>query len=218
MCQILHICYVSHFLVNYTKCGSCFDIKEFVLFLLLLSEPFLTRVIIPWYLSREMSKPQEGGKNAQSGRSQTVLNTSLTKGVTTLDEFKHGFPYEELSTVSYKWWGSSCPDGYESISRDGAKHREMARQRLSVESADDGASSVTVDKEKDENAQGKRIGPQGTGLLADVRKKAVEEGREALKLGVIRRYGANKLGKREKTLLLRIFKSSISREWMNGTS
>ncbi|PON73083.1 hypothetical protein TorRG33x02_250590 [Trema orientale] len=162
------------------------------------------------------SLQQEGGKYVQIGRPQTVLSTSLTKGVTTLDEFKHGFPSEGLSTVSYKWWGSNSPDGYESISKDVMQSGDVSKQRQPV---DDAAGSVTMDEEKSGNAEErKRIGPQGTGLLTAVRKKIAEEGREALKLGVTKRYGANKLGKREKALLLRIFKSSTMQEWMNGTS
>lgn len=168
------------------------------------------------------SLQQEGGKNVQTGRSQTMLSTStstsLAKGVTPSDEFKHGFPSEGLSTVSYKWWGTSFPDGYEGVSKYGARSNEVAKRGQSVESKDDGSGPVTMDEEKGGNAEEKSIGPQGTGLLMDVRKRVVEEGREALKLGVIRRYGANKLGKREKTLLLRIFKSSSLQERMNGAS
>ncbi|KAF3444991.1 hypothetical protein FNV43_RR14684 [Rhamnella rubrinervis] len=146
-----------------------------------------------------------------------MLSTSLAKPVTSLDEFKYGFPTNGLSTVSNKWWGSSCPEGYEDICKDGAVSVEVAKQQSDVV-ADDGGSSVTVGKEQCESEEGTNIGPQGTGLLMAVRKRAVEEGRESLKLGVIRGYGANKLGRREKTLLVRIFKSSMSRQWINGSS
>ncbi|KAF4385930.1 hypothetical protein F8388_010486 [Cannabis sativa] len=159
----------------------------------------------------------EGGKNVQIVRSQNVLTTNLTKGVNnihhTLDEFKHGFPSQGLSTVSYKWWGgTSFPDGHEAISnsKDGAGSQELAK----VQST----GAVSTREEKGGNEEEKDNGCEGTGLLMDVRKKVVEEGREALKLGVIRRYGAHKLGKKEKALLLRIFKSSTLQELMNGTS
>lgn len=158
---------------------------------------------------------QQGGKNVHIGRPQTMLSTSLAKAVTSLDEFKYGFPTNGLSTVSNKWWGSSCPEGYEDICKDGAVPVEVVKQQSDVV-ADDGGNSATVGKEQCESEEGKNVGPQGTGLLMAVRKRAAEEGRETL--GVIRGYGADKLGRREKTLLLRIFKSSIPKQWINGSS
>lgn len=62
------------------------------------------------------------------------------------------------------------------------------------------------------------VGPQGTGLLTTVKKRTVEEGRKALKLSVFRGYGINKIGKRERALLLRIFKSSLPKQWIIGSS
>ncbi|XP_057433217.1 uncharacterized protein LOC130726027 [Lotus japonicus] len=64
------------------------------------------------------------------------------------------------------------------------------------------------------NAQNSET-PQGSSLLTAVRKRAVEEGREAFKLGVFRGYGVNKLRKREKILLHQIFKSSLPRSWIH---
>ncbi|CAL9019465.1 unnamed protein product [Prunus brigantina] len=49
---------------------------------------------------------QQGSKNVQTGRPQNILTLSLTKGNTTYDEFKHGFPSDGLSTASNKWWGT----------------------------------------------------------------------------------------------------------------
>lgn len=147
---------------------------------------------------------QQGNKNIQNGSAQNVLKPSLTK---TLDEFKYGFPSDSLSTLCYKWWGS---DGYESFCEDGAETDEEDRHK-SEELADDGAKPETG---KEEN----NIDSQGTGLLRAVRKRAAEEGREALEIGAFKGYGVNKLGKRERTLLLRIFKSSLSSQWLYGSS
>ncbi|KAH7533720.1 uncharacterized protein LOC107416120 [Ziziphus jujuba] len=159
---------------------------------------------------------QQGGKNVQIGRSQTMLSTSLAKSVTALDEFKYGFPSNGLSTVSNKWWGSSCPEGYEDICGHGANTGEVMKQQ-SDNVADNGANLVKVDKEQHEGDEGRNVGPQGTGLLMAVRKRIADEGRDALKLGVTRSSGIKKLGRRQKTLLLRIFKSSIPRQWIHGT-
>ncbi|CAB4308413.1 unnamed protein product [Prunus armeniaca] len=66
----------------------------------------------------------------------------------------------------------------------------------------DGASSTVVDKEKCESGKEENISSQGTDLLMAVRKRSLEEGQKALKLGVFRGYGAKKLGRRERALLL----------------
>lgn len=161
---------------------------------------------------------QQGSKNVQNLRSQNLLSTSLTKGIAALDEFKYGFPSNGLSTASNKWWGSSSPNGCEGNLGDGVETNEDDKHK-SEEMVGVGPGVVIVDKE--ECVTGKEesnIGPQGTGLLTTVRKKTVEEGREALKLGVFRGYGINKIGKRERTLLLRIFKSSLPKQWINGSS
>lgn len=174
-----------------------------------------------------MSKPQvvmashnlqqQGIKNVQSGRPQNCITLSLTKG-TTLEEFKYGFPSEGLSTTSNRWWASNSPDRDEGVRGDAAKTDEDNKLQ-SDKLADDSASSITVNEEKCESGKEENnIDPQGTDLLVAVRKRAVEEGKKALKLGVFRGYGAKKLGKRERTLLLRIFKSSMPKDWIPDSS
>lgn len=161
---------------------------------------------------------QQGTKNIQNVRPQNLLGTSLTKGITILDEFKYGYPSDGLSTASNKWWGSSSPVGCEGIFGDGAETNENEKHQ-SEEMVADSSDKLTVDKEKHEGGkEGCKIASQGMGLLATVRKRSMEEGREALKLGVFRGYGINKVGKRERTLLLRIFKSSLPKQWIYGSS
>jgi hypothetical protein len=161
---------------------------------------------------------QQGNKNIQNVRPQNLLGTSLTKGIAILDEFKYGYPSDGLSTASNKWWGSSSPDGCEHIFGDGAETNENEKQQ-SEKMVADSSDMVTVDKEKHEGGkEGCKIASQGMGGLASVRKRSMEEGREALKLGVFRGYGINKIGKRERTLLLRIFKSSLPKRWIYGSS
>ena len=145
---------------------------------------------------------QQGNKSADSGRTQSLLNTSLTKGMTTMDEFKYGFPSKGLSTTSNKWWGSSDHDDRAGTNPDRAK--------CQLEERANEAEKVACETGNAENSEP----PQGAALLKAVRKRSVEEGREALKLGVFRGYGVNKLGKREKTLLCQIFRSSLPRSWI----
>ncbi|TKY46784.1 hypothetical protein E2542_SST28833 [Spatholobus suberectus] len=147
---------------------------------------------------------QQGNKNVESGRAQNAVNAGLTKAMTTMDEFKCGFPSEGLSTTSNKWWGSSDHDDCAGTNANGAK------SRLEEKAAGE-ADKVAHETGKAENNET----PHGSSLLTAVRKRAVEEGREALRLGVFRGYGVNKLSKREKILLHQIFGSSLPRSWMD---
>ncbi|KAG5001909.1 hypothetical protein AAZX31_08G298200 [Glycine max] len=148
---------------------------------------------------------QHGNKNIESGRTQNVVNSGLTKAISTMDEFKCGFPSEGLSTTSNKWWGNSDRDDRAGANANGAKSHQP-EEKVGAET--DKMAHETGKAEKSEI-------PHGSSLLKAVRKSAVEEGREALKLGVFRGYGVNKLGKREKTLLHQIFGSSLPRSWMD---
>uniref|UniRef100_A0A5B7BEG7 RWP-RK domain-containing protein n=2 Tax=Davidia involucrata TaxID=16924 RepID=A0A5B7BEG7_DAVIN len=165
--------------------------------------------------SRSITMQQQGNKNIQNGRSQNLHSLNLTKGtLASLDEFKYGFPLDGLSTASNKWWGSSS--GNENFHGNGGEDVQEDEQQ-SKELVDDGARLLldieNLESERDESD----MGPQRMGSLTTVRKRAVEEGREALKLGVYRSYGANRLGRREKVLLLQIFKSSLPSQWRYGS-
>lgn len=129
--------------------------------------------------------------------------------MTTVDEFKYGFPSDGLSTTSSKWWGRSGPNDSAGKHPDGAEASDHGKGRPE-ERAEEEADTETCETGEDETMKT----PEGTALLTDVRKRAVEEGREALKLGVFRGYGVKKLGKREKMLLLQIFRSSFPRSWI----
>ncbi|GAV79261.1 RWP-RK domain-containing protein [Cephalotus follicularis] len=159
---------------------------------------------------------QQGNKTSQVGQPHISINASLTKGMTTLDEFKYGFPSNGLSTATNKWWGSSSPDGYESICEDGAEIEEDDKSQ-SDEKVNENANSMVLDKEKHENGDKENIGPHGIGILTAVRKRNVEDGREALMIGV-HSYGIKKLARRESALLLRIFRSPFPKDWICGSS
>ncbi|XP_004303879.1 PREDICTED: uncharacterized protein LOC101310432 [Fragaria vesca subsp. vesca] len=160
---------------------------------------------------------QQGSKNVQTGRPHNLLTLSLTKG-TTLEEFKSGFPSEGLSTASNRWWGSNSPDCDEGIHGE-ADNADEENKHQSNKLADDSASSITGNQEKcGSEKQENNIDPQGTDLLVAVRKRAVEEGKKARKLGVFRGYGARKLGRKERTMLLRIFESSLPKDWIPDSS
>lgn len=148
---------------------------------------------------------QQGNKSVESGRTQNLPNTVLAKGMTTLDEFKYGFPSESLSTTSNKWWGwSDCNDRTDT-NQDGGKSQP--------EESGGKAEKKECETGKAESSEETR---QGSSLLRSVRKRAVEEGNETFKSGVFRGYGVNKLGKREKILLHQIFGSSLQKSWIDA--
>lgn len=147
---------------------------------------------------------QQGSKNTVVGQSQVLLNASLTKGIMVPDEFKYGFPSDGLSTATYKWWGSSSSDVNGSTNSEEAETDEVDKNQ-SEEKADGSATSVLFNEISGNVKQVTETEPQGSGLLTALRKRTVEEGKEALKLGVHKKYCVKKLGRKERLLLLRIF-------------
>ncbi|CAK9176435.1 unnamed protein product [Ilex paraguariensis] len=151
--------------------------------------------------SRGMSQ-QQGNNRIQNGS----YSSNLAKGIPAiLDEFKYGFPSYGLSTSSCRWWGSHSSDG--SIHGNGGED-VGENNRQSNELVDEACELLSMDTERSASgADGSNFSHQGMGSLLAVRKRAADEGREALKLGVYRGYGVNKLAKRERMLLRRIFES-----------
>lgn len=141
----------------------------------------------------------QGNKNIQNATQAIV------------DEFKYGFPSDGLSRTSNKWWGSSTTD-----SKKDAHGKEDNKQ--SEKPVNDSPSKDKVDSQSGKDESNNLPELSGTGLLSAVRKRAVDEGREALKLGVHQFSGIKKPGKREQRLLLGIFGSSLPKEWWDGSS
>ena len=153
---------------------------------------------------------QQQGKNIQNGRPQPLYSSNMTQGTqASLDEFKYGFLSDGLAVVSYKWWGSISLDNSEDTKGNGVEDTQGGK-RKSEELSD----ALLMVGEKPGGRNDKSITDlQGTGSLSDVRKSAADEGREALKLSVHRGCGVNKMDRRERKLLLRIFKSSLPSHW-----
>ncbi|KAK4846187.1 hypothetical protein QYF36_014146 [Acer negundo] len=157
---------------------------------------------------------QQGSKNAPVTHPHILLNASSIKGLMAQDEFKYGFPSGGLSAITNKWWGSSTSDDYERT-RGGEAETDEEDKHQPEEKADDSVTSTTMDEKESENGKiDSNINPEGSGLLATIRKRNVDEGREALKLGVYKSNGVKKLGRKEKVLLLRIFRSTLPKEWI----
>ncbi|GMI67457.1 hypothetical protein HRI_000415000 [Hibiscus trionum] len=154
---------------------------------------------------------QQGAKNMQTSQALNFGHQSLMIGTKMSDEFKFGFPSDGLSIATKKWWGSSKSDGHETVEVDGAE-TEGEDKHQSIEEPDDMANNKADENRKLEDG----ISPQGSALLAAVRKRAMEEGREALKLGVHRGCAMKKLSSRKASLLLQIFKSSLPNDWFHG--
>ncbi|KAJ0112940.1 protein NLP4 isoform X2 [Pistacia vera] len=160
---------------------------------------------------------QQGSKNTVVGQPQVLLNASLTKGTMAPDEFKYGFPSDGLSTATYKWWGSSSSDVNGSTNVEEAETDEVDKNQ-SEEKADGSATSIVGNKISENVKKVTDIDPQGSGLLTAIRKRSVEEGKEALKLGLQKKYCVKKLGRKERLLLLRVFGSALPKEWVFESS
>lgn len=138
---------------------------------------------------------QQGTRNFQSGSSPHFRISNLTKGASVnYDEFKYGFPSNGLSTTTYRWWGNKSPDGDQDIKLNDDNAKNSAEQTDDV--ADKSECQTSVDS-------------MGTSLLTNVRKRAVKEGKETLKLGVYRLRNANKLDSTKRKILRQVFKSYL---------
>ncbi|PHT51703.1 hypothetical protein CQW23_06165 [Capsicum baccatum] len=146
----------------------------------------------------EMSKAgafsqQQGARNFQSGSLPHFRISNLPKGTSVSnDEFKYGFPSDGLSTTTYRWWGNKSPDRNEDskLNDDNAKNNTEQPENITEKSE----CQTSVDS-------------RGTTLLTDVRKRAVKEGKETLKLGVYRGRSANMLDSTKRKILHQVFKS-----------
>lgn len=151
---------------------------------------------------------QPGNINAQIRRPLNVQSTNWVQGPTSFDEFKYGFPSGGLPSISNKWWGSSCPD--ETNNEVDDKHHFKV--------VNDGSASI-IDQEKSGSIEEDlQADLQGTHLLTALRKRSLERGRKVLKHGnSFHGHGLNKLSKKERSLLLNIFRSSVPDEWINNS-
>lgn len=151
---------------------------------------------------------QQESKQVQSGQIQSVISGSLIKSLTVLDEFKHGYPSNGLSVASNKWWGSGSPGDFDYI--DATETGRECRPKCE-DAADDGSNAEKKPESGKENSDDSL---RGTSLLTAVRKRALEEGQEAIKMGAFRSHHAHKIGKKEKSLMVNIFQSSLPKGWI----
>lgn len=152
-----------------------------------------------------------------------------------LDEFKYGFPSNGLSNVTHRWWGNSSSnsnggDGRKNDNEDANESNQQSKENFAEKNdnedadksnqqskedlADDAVDLSSEDGEMSESKTNEtEVDTQWTHLLSTLRKRAVKEGNQALKLGVYRGYGVNKLDQSKKMVLHQIFKSSFPNQW-----
>ncbi|XP_039044872.1 protein RKD5-like [Hibiscus syriacus] len=119
---------------------------------------------------------QQGAKNIQMGQTLNFNHQSLMIGTKMSDEFKFGFPSDGLSVATNKWWGSSKSDGDEAVDVDGAE-TEGENKHQSKELPDDMAND-----KPNENGKLDDLNPQGSDLLAAVRKRLWKKDEKRLNL------------------------------------
>ncbi|KAL0306711.1 UNVERIFIED_CONTAM: hypothetical protein Sradi_6088400 [Sesamum radiatum] len=86
----------------------------------------------------------------------------------------------------------------------------------SVDTAADLSSADEEETEAKKNETNSDV--QWTGLLSALRKRAAKEGKQALKLGVYKKYNTTTLDRNKKMVLLQIFKSSLPSDWGDVSS
>lgn len=139
-----------------------------------------------------------------------------TSSLAIVDEFRYGFPSNGLLRTSNKWWGSSTAANKNDTHVKADRNTEQTEQSEKVLKSSPCEGEVGGQGGTDEANTSPQL--SGTGLLSAVRKRALEEGQEALKLGFHQCSGINKPGKREKLLLQGIFGSSLPKEWTDVSS
>ncbi|XP_010558869.1 PREDICTED: uncharacterized protein LOC104827393, partial [Tarenaya hassleriana] len=122
-----------------------------------------------------------------------------------VDGLKCGFPSDGLSTVTYKWWGSS------SEGRNDAKDRgESIEGKFQADTNGD-------DMKQEDGTAGDEFASVRPDSLVAVRKRVAEEGREADKLCLDRGFGSKELNRRDQALLSQVFKSPLPKDWVSSS-
>lgn len=147
---------------------------------------------------------------------QPTYKKIQTSSLAIVDEFRYGFPSNGLLRTSNKWWGSSTAANKNDTHVKADRNTEQTEQSEKVLKSSPCEGEVGGQGGTDEANTSPQL--SGTGLLSAVRKRALEEGQEALKLGFHQCSGINKPGKREKLLLQGIFGSSLPKEWTDVSS
>lgn len=156
---------------------------------------------------------QQPTRESQIESFHTMHSLTMNKGSTpTFDEFKYGFPSDGLSSVSYRWWGNKSAaenvvDSQKSFSGD-AEERKQQPEGSEDTAANLSSMEVTEGKKNETDAD-----PKWASSLSALRKRAAEDGQQALKLGVYRKSHVKNLDRTKKMVLLQIFKSSLPSEW-----
>ncbi|KAH9325671.1 hypothetical protein KI387_005849, partial [Taxus chinensis] len=161
---------------------------------------------------------------------------------TYLDEFKHGFPKNGLSSFSNRWWGSNGSLSSQNASKDSQRSEAMSAGRTSQKSeGNEVGNTIQQNKEfiseSDAVLKEKNVSLNNEGIsnlpgqmkshdedlmhatiLSRTRKKNAENGRKALKLAVTNGYGAHKLEEKDKVLLKQVFGIPLPRQWTANLS
>ncbi|KAK1404830.1 Glucan synthase-like 7 [Heracleum sosnowskyi] len=148
---------------------------------------------------------------------QPTYKKIQTSSLAIVDEFRYGFPSNGLLRTSNKWWGNSTATSNKDTQVKADRNIEQTEQQSEkMLKSSPCKDEVGGQGKTDETSTSPQL--SGTGLLSAMRKRALEEGQEALKLGFHQCSGINKLAKREKLLLQGIFGTSLPKEWTDVSS
>lgn len=135
-----------------------------------------------------------------------ISQPSNTK--TYLDEFKHGFPSNGLSSISNKWWGNHENDSGKQNAEE-SKEKEESEDEEPVKLSKDTERLENINEEQSNGCNG--LSSNGTMMLSSLRKRAAEEGR-IVKVGIGRLCRQCKVSGQHEALLMKLFGSSFLTE------
>ncbi|KAJ6853653.1 uncharacterized protein M6B38_113515 [Iris pallida] len=155
----------------------------------------------------------QGYKILQHGMTTTTPSHQLRNIHTYMDEFKYGFPANGLSSASVKWWGTSNESANRNPTKKSATEQEEEQE--CCEYANETSGSMEIDDQTDHNTNESVTRAEPSTSLLSLRKRALEYTRESLQVGISDCMGY-KLGKRQRLVLVQVFRSSLPDQWKDS--
>ncbi|KAL0399623.1 UNVERIFIED_CONTAM: hypothetical protein Sradi_2305600 [Sesamum radiatum] len=181
----------------------------------------LSSVSYRWWGSRTDNdstgdSQKTGGEDAKEREQQGKVSVDTAADLSSADGEQQGKDSvdtaADVSSADGERQGKDSVDTAMDVSSaDGEK-----QGKDSVDTAPDVSSADEVETEAKKNETSSD--PQWAGLLSALRKRAAKEGKQALKLGVYKKYNMTTLDRNKKMVLLQIFKSSLPSDWGNISS
>ncbi|KAK4398211.1 protein NLP9 [Sesamum angolense] len=191
----------------------------------------LSSVSYRWWGSRTDNdsngdSQQTSSEDAKERKQQGKVSVDAAADLSSADGKQQVDTAADVSSADGKQQGKDSVDAASDVSSaDGEQQgKDSVDPALDVSSADgeqQGKDSVdtaadlsSADEEETEAKKNETNSDvQWTSLLSALRKRSAKEGKQALKLGIYKKYNMTTLDRNKKMVLLQIFKSSLHSDW-----